>query len=409
MGESVVGGRAVAWPEMGRWARIWLTVYVAVAAVDLIAETAHLFWVALVALIAALPALAAVLATSRRSDRLRHWVLAALFFGWLGDWLGDLLVPHIAWKIGFFFLGHVCFLVAFWPYRSRSVLDRPGLLACYALGITALLAWVVPSAGWLYGSALVAYGLTLGSVAVLATGLGSTATVGGIVFIVSDMSIAVTSFVYPGRLEHAELLIMSTYLVAQLLLVLGVIDAPDPGRAGRRRPRRRAPAIDSSPTHRTDRHTQRSREGSTMTLTAADLLDLSQAELDDLFRASPAGPIPAGEGDGTLIFAPDTVAGELTAKLVHLIAWKGKIFDPERGDLRNEITPFGIDAIRAKVFYGTSWFDGAEAIIIDYSETSLVAQWIRDEIRLVAPGLYLGVVFWDDTKILNFSLRFDTE
>jgi hypothetical protein len=42
------------------------------------------------------------------------------------------------------------------------------------------------------------------------------------------MSIAITSFVYPGRLEHAELLIMSTYLVAQLLLVLGVIDAPDP-------------------------------------------------------------------------------------------------------------------------------------------------------------------------------------
>jgi uncharacterized membrane protein YhhN len=228
MGESAVGGRSVVWPDMGRWARVWLSVYVAVAVVDLIAETAHLFWVALIALILALPALAAVLVTSRPRDRLRHWVLAALFFGWLGDWLGDLLVPHIAWKIGFFFLGHVCFLVAFWPYRSRSVLDRPGLLACYALGITALLAWVVPSAGWLYGSALVAYGLTLGSMAVLATGLGPTATVGGIVFIVSDMSIAIPSFVYPGRLEHAELLIMSTYLVAQLLLVLGVIDAPDP-------------------------------------------------------------------------------------------------------------------------------------------------------------------------------------
>jgi len=239
MGESVIGGRAaawpdsVAWPDMGRCARIWLTVYVAVAVVDLIAETAHLFWVALAALILALPALSAVLVTSRPRDRLRHWVLAALFFGWLGDWLGDLLVPHIAWKIGFFLLGHLCFLVAFWPYRSRSVLDRPGLLACYALGITALLAWVVPAAGWLYGSALVAYGLTLGFMAVLATGLGATATVGGIVFIISDMSIAITSFVYPGRLEHAELLIMSTYLVAQLLLVLGVIDASDPP-AGRK-------------------------------------------------------------------------------------------------------------------------------------------------------------------------------
>jgi hypothetical protein len=145
-----------------------------------------------------------------------------------------------------------------------------------------------------------------------------------------------------------------------------------------------------------------------VTTTTADLLDLTQQELDELFRRSPAGPIPVGEGDGTLIVAPDTAVGDIAARLVHLIAWKGKVFDPEHGDLRNEITPFGIDAIRAKVFYGTSWFDGNEAIIIDYSNTSLVAQWIRDEIRLVAPGLYLGVVFWDHTKILNFALQFDT-
>jgi len=118
------------------------------------------------------------------------------------------------------------------------VLDRPGLLACYVLGVAALLAWVVPSAGWLYGSGLIAYGVTLGLVAVLATGLGSLATVGGIVFIISDMSIAITSFVYPGRLEHAELLIMSTYLVAQLLIVLGVIEAPESdGTAGPTRTR----------------------------------------------------------------------------------------------------------------------------------------------------------------------------
>ena len=226
MGEPVVGSQAITFDRMGRSARIWLAVYVAVAMVDLVAESAHLFWVALAALVLALPALAAVLLSSRPRDRLTGWVVGALFFGWLGDWLGDLLTPHIAWKILFFFLGHVCFIVAFWPYRSRSVLDRPGLLACYALGITALLAWVVPSAGWLYGTGLIAYGLTLGFVAVLATGIGPQATVGGIVFIVSDMSIAITSFVYPGRLSHAELLIMSTYLVAQLLIVLGVIDAP---------------------------------------------------------------------------------------------------------------------------------------------------------------------------------------
>lgn len=145
-----------------------------------------------------------------------------------------------------------------------------------------------------------------------------------------------------------------------------------------------------------------------MTPTTVDLLDMSQADLDDLFKRSPAGPIPVGEGKGTVIVGPGTALADIGAKLVHLIAWKGKIFDPARGELLNEITPFGIDAIGAKVYYDTSWFDGQQAIIIDYSKTSLVAHWIRDEIRLVAPGLYLGVVFWDDTKILNFALRFAT-
>jgi len=34
----------------------------------------------------------------------------------------------------------------------------------------------------------------------------------------------------------------------------------------------------------------------------------------------------------------------------------------------------------------------------------VVAHWIRDEIRLVAPGLYLGLVFWDKERILGFAL-----
>jgi hypothetical protein len=142
------------------------------------------------------------------------------------------------------------------------------------------------------------------------------------------------------------------------------------------------------------------------TLTAVDLLDMSHDELDDLFRASPAGPIPSGEGQGTVIFAPDTPVAEVAAKLAHLIAWHGKVFDPEKGELRNEVGPLGVLAIRAKVFLGESWFDHEDAIILDYKDTSLVAHWIRDEIRLVAPGLYLGIVYWDDDKILNFSLQF---
>jgi hypothetical protein len=76
------------------------------------------------------------------------------------------------------------------------------------------------------------------------------------------------------------------------------------------------------------------------------------------------------------------------------------------GELRNEIGPTGAHAVRAKVYYAESWFDQKQAIILDYSKSSLLAHWIRDEIRLVVPGLYLGIVYWDGHKILNFALHF---
>ena len=36
--------------------------------------------------------------------------------------------------------------------------------------------------------------------------------------------------------------------------------------------------------------------------------------------------------------------------------------------------------------------------MLDYSKTSLVAQWIRDEIRQVAPKIYLGQVYWEKKR-----------
>lgn len=138
-----------------------------------------------------------------------------------------------------------------------------------------------------------------------------------------------------------------------------------------------------------------------------DLLDMPGDELDELFRRSPAGEIPDGEADGTVILAPGTNLSDPAAKVLHLVAWKGKVFDREKGELLNEVGPLGLKLIRAKVYKEESWLDGKEAIVLDYSKTSLVAQWIRDEIREVAPRLYLGLVFWERAKILHFALKFD--
>jgi hypothetical protein len=143
-----------------------------------------------------------------------------------------------------------------------------------------------------------------------------------------------------------------------------------------------------------------------MPLTTADLLGLSPDELDDMFRASPAGPIPSGRSDGVALFAPGTPVGKVAATIVRAVAWKGKVFDTDRGELVNRIGPPGGLAIRAKVFPGKSWFDGEESIILDYGETSRVAHWIRDEIRMIDTDTYLGIVYWGHTKILRFALTF---
>jgi hypothetical protein len=138
----------------------------------------------------------------------------------------------------------------------------------------------------------------------------------------------------------------------------------------------------------------------------AQLLTLSQAELDTLFTNSPVGDIPDGEADGTAIVAPGTVFSSSIAQFVSLFAWQGKVFDAKKGVLKNRILPFGLNAIIAKVYKGTSWLDGKECIVLDYSDTSTVAQWIRDEIRQVGPGIYLGKVYWDKKRLIDFALKF---
>src|SRR3954447_2801833 len=143
-----------------------------------------------------------------------------------------------------------------------------------------------------------------------------------------------------------------------------------------------------------------------MTITASELLKMSQAELDGLFTASDPGPIPNGEAKGTAIIAPGTTYSPEIAQFISTFAWQGKVFDAATMTLRNHILPFGLKAVIARIKQEASWFDGKPCIVLDYSETSLVAQWIRDEIRLIGPGLYLGKVYWSRARLIDFALQF---
>ena len=136
------------------------------------------------------------------------------------------------------------------------------------------------------------------------------------------------------------------------------------------------------------------------------LLGMSQIELDELFKKSSTGEIPNGEGKGTAIVAPGTNYTQDLAQFISFFAWQGKVFDAKNGVLRNKILPLGLNAIVAKVYKGQSWLDNKECIVLDYSETSLVARWIRDEIRQIGPKMYLGKVYWDKKRLIDFALEF---
>ena len=136
------------------------------------------------------------------------------------------------------------------------------------------------------------------------------------------------------------------------------------------------------------------------------LLAMSQTQLDDLFRDSPPGDIPDGPTKGTAIIAPGTRYTESIAEIISHFGWQGKVFNAQKGLLKNKILAFGLEAIVAKVYKGPSWLDGKECIVLDYSDTSLVAHWIRDEIRLIGPGFYLGKVYWGKERLIDFCLQF---
>ena len=145
-----------------------------------------------------------------------------------------------------------------------------------------------------------------------------------------------------------------------------------------------------------------------MAYTSQQLLSMTQKELDDLFSSSPAGDIPNGQAEGTAIIAPGTVFSKEIASLINIFAWQGKTFDEAHGTLTNRISAFGVNAIVAQVYKAASWFDNKECVVLDYSKTSIAAKHVRDEIREIGPGMYLGLVYWDKTRTIHFALQFPT-
>src|SRR5215469_15467856 len=144
-------------------------------------------------------------------------------------------------------------------------------------------------------------------------------------------------------------------------------------------------------------------------ITAADpssLVDETTDVLGELFGAGTAGAIPDGRGKGTVLLGTGGRVTRVAAALCYALAWRGKVVNARTARLKNIVTPLGIKAIEAAVYKQDSWYDGEPCIVLDYSKTSFVARKIRDEIREIAPGVFLGLVFWGRRHVLDFALDF---
>jgi len=120
-----------------------------------------------------------------------------------------------------------------------------------------------------------------------------------------------------------------------------------------------------------------------------DLVKMPRHELEALYRASPAAPLPSGFLPGRAIKSPGSLLTVANSRMTHLV-WKGKIFRDD-GTMVNRVFG-GMKAIPADVYLGESLIDGQPSLILDYSRSKLWPD-VRDEIREVAPGIYLGVMY----------------
>jgi hypothetical protein len=130
-------------------------------------------------------------------------------------------------------------------------------------------------------------------------------------------------------------------------------------------------------------------------------------QLEAMYRASGPGTIPCGPTRGVTIPCLSSKFGK-TQQCVSGLLWKGKTFDPACEELTNRWL-IG-KGVKAHVFIGPSWIDDGLAIISDYQGTSpIVWKNIRDEIREVSPGVYLGAMIRRACPEPQFKMFFALE
>jgi hypothetical protein len=119
-----------------------------------------------------------------------------------------------------------------------------------------------------------------------------------------------------------------------------------------------------------------------------DLVRADRATLDALYTGATVGTVPSGFLPGRAIPEPGSRNTVRRSNLIGLL-WKGKVFT--EGQMINRLAG-GLEAVTASVYVGESWLDGKPSLILDYAGSKRFGD-VRDEMREIAPGVYLGLTY----------------
>jgi hypothetical protein len=119
-----------------------------------------------------------------------------------------------------------------------------------------------------------------------------------------------------------------------------------------------------------------------------DLVRSDRASLEALYAQGAVTTPPPGFAPGRAIPNPGARNNVRKSRTIGLL-WKGKVFS--EGQMINRLAG-GREAVTASVYVAESWLDGKPSLILDYAGSKRFGD-VRDEMREIAPGIYVGLTY----------------
>lgn len=121
-----------------------------------------------------------------------------------------------------------------------------------------------------------------------------------------------------------------------------------------------------------------------------ELQKMNHCQLESLFREGTlSGPLQ-GKLRGRLLYLTDRRLPKLKVRLANAV-WRGKAASADGAFVNRWVGKK--ERIGSCYVIGPSWIDGKPAIIMEYPPKTALFENMHDELREIAPGLYLGPVY----------------